>query len=292
MGKRATADRTEPLPRSAGKAFGRALAYLDNPTLALWSEAAGLRLLLSRWYAKVLGFPELAAHRRFGPIQDMLRQHGGGTVLDVGAGNGLYSVADAINRPGSTHFLADVSLRHMRRANATGRSLALPIWGITCSAPALPLATECLDTVLLIEVLQFVDEDRAAIGEIARVLRPGGVWVCEQEYPPVHSSLGSNPEARLQKRRIGYSPKALCELAARAGLILEHSQVVSGGIGRWWESLDGRIFQRSRLLHFVLFPLNHLLSWLLTPLPVDGKPGTVLYVFRKARAGVAEALAS
>ncbi len=240
------------------------LAYLDDATLALWSETAGIKLSLSRWYARAFGFPELAAHRRFGAVREMLRRHGGEAVLDLGAGNGLYSVADAINRPGSIHVLADVSLRHMRRATATGRSLELPIWGIACSAPALPLATGSLDTVLLIEVLQFIDEDRAAIGEIARVLRPGGVWVCEQEHSPLRGSLGTNPEARLQRRRFGYAPEALRELAAQAGLILEDAQMVSGGIGRRWEVLDGRIFGRSRLLHSVLFPLNRALSRLLS----------------------------
>jgi SAM-dependent methyltransferase len=284
--------RTTRLPRAAGRAFGRALAYVDAPTLALWSGAAGLRLHLSRWYARLFGYPELAAQRRFGPVRDTLLRHGGGTVLDLGAGNGLYSVADAINRPGSLHVLADVSLRHMHRAEATGRSLELPIWGVACSAQALPLATECLDTVLLIEVLQFIDDDRAAIEEISRVLRPGGVWVCEQEHAPALGSLGRSAEARLQKRRAGYTPQAMTELAARTGLILEHSQMVSGRIGRWWESLDGRIYRRSRLLHFVVFPVGRLLSWLSTPAPASGKPGTVLYLFRKATAVAHASIAS
>jgi SAM-dependent methyltransferase len=273
------------LPRAAGSAYGRALAYLDAPTLALWSGANGIGLHLSQWYARAFGFPELAAHRRFGTLRDLLRRNGGGRVLDLGAGNGLYSVGDAIDRPGTTHVLADVSLRHMSRATATGHALGLPMWGIACSAAALPLATASLDSVLLVEVLQFIDDDEAAIQEVARVLRPGGAWLCEQEHPPADSSPVRTEEARLQRRRAGYSPEALTALAERAGLSLEHSQMVSGPMGRWWEGFDGRMFRRSRLMHFVLFPLIHLLARLSTPAPVHGTPGTVLYLFRKTGIG-------
>jgi SAM-dependent methyltransferase len=272
-------------PRAAAGAFGRALAYLDASTLTTWSESSGLRLLLSRWYARLFGFPELAAHRRFRPVQDLLRRHAGERVLDLGPGNGLYSIADAIDRPASAHLLADVSVRHMRRANATGRALGLPVWGIACSAEALPFPSESFDTVLLIEVLQFLDDDEAAVKELARVLRTGGVWVCEQEYPPVGAAVAWTAEARLRRRRAGYTPEALRQLAARAGLDLEGSQMVSGRTGRRWESLDGRLFRRSRRLYFVLFPIVRLLAWLSTPAPVVGEPGTVLYLFRKSGDG-------
>jgi SAM-dependent methyltransferase len=274
------------VPAQAGGAFGRALAYLDAPTLATWSEASGLKLFLSRLYARVIGFPELIAHRRFQAIRDMLRRHGGNQVLDIGAGNGLYSIADAINRPGSIHLLVDVSQRHMLRATATGGSLGLPLWGVVCNAEALPLASESTDSVLLIEVLQFFDDDEAAVREIARVLRPGGVWVCEQDNPPPGAVFVPPPEDRLRKRRVGYTEDAMAELAARAGLLLESSRILSGRIGRWWEHLDERIFRTSRSIHYLLFPLLRLLARLWTPTHMRDEPGTVLYLFRKAKTGV------
>jgi SAM-dependent methyltransferase len=155
------------------------------------------------------------------------------------------------------------------------------VWGVACSAEALPIAAASLDTILLIEVLQFVDDDRAAIREISRVLRPGGVWVCEQDSPPQATTMVAVAERRLQKRRVGYSPEALSALAAEAGLELVSMRIVSGPTGRWWESVDGRIFGRSRTLHSVLFPFIRALSWLTTPQPVTGESGSVLYLFRK-----------
>jgi hypothetical protein len=138
-----------------------------------------------------------------------------------------------------------------------------------------------VDTVLLIEVLQFLDRDDAAVQEVARVLRPGGTWLCEQDCPPAGTPLPRTAEGRLQKRRAGYTAERLRELAAEAGLVLEMSQPVSGPIGRRWEAFDGRLFQRSRSLHFLLFPFIRLLANVTTPTPAPGQSGTVLYVFRK-----------
>jgi SAM-dependent methyltransferase len=274
----------ERVPAEAGNVYGRVLAYHVAPTLAAWSRVSGLWLHLSRWYARVLGFPELAAHRRFPVVRDMLHRHAGERVLDLGAGNGLYSIADAVLRPASSHILADLSVRHMHRATATGRALGLPLWGIACSAQALPFASASFDTILLIEVLQFVDDDQAAVKEVGRVLRRGGYWLCEQDRPPEGTPLTRVTEARLQKRRIGYTEKSLCHLAAAAGLVLEDSQPVSGRIGRWWESFDGRLFRKSRAIHFLLFPILRLLAGLFTNAALQRQPGTVLYLFRKPSA--------
>ncbi len=269
----------------AGGVYGRVLGYLDPPTLRGWSDASGLKLFISSWYARLFGYPELAAHRRFPAIRETLHRHGGSRVLDLGAGNGLYSLADAADRAGTFHILADVSHRHMLRAAATGQSLGLPVRGITTSAEALPLADDSVDSVLLIEVLQFLDNDETAIREIARVIRPGGAWLCEQDCPPDGTPIPRIADGRLQKRRPGYSAERLQELAARAGLALESAHPVSGRVGRRWEAWDGRLFQRSRPIHFLLFPLIRLMDRLWTPKAVPGEPGTVLYVFRKPPAG-------
>jgi hypothetical protein len=138
----------------------------------------------------------------------------------------------------------------------------------------------------LIEVLQFIDDDVRVVREIGRVLRPGGVWVCEQEQMPDDAPLKTaeqreRNEDRLTKRRAGYSAARLRDLAARNGLALESSGVVSGRISRWWEGLGARVLGRSRALHMMLFPLGRFLSALTRVLPPEAEPGTVLYVFRK-----------
>ncbi len=274
----------------AAGAYGRALTRLEPSVLALWALGGGPRILFFRWYVRLFGFPELAAHRRFRQVLAALRRTEPAAVLDLGAGAGLYSIADAIRRPGSLHFLADLSFRHIRRANVTGRTLKLPVCGLVCSAEAIPLAAQTVDAVLVIEVLQFIGNDVGVVGEIGRVLRAGGVWVCEQEcgldvLPLNERQRPEKHEDRLTKRRAGYSPNRLRDLAARSGLVLETSEPVAGRISRWWEGLEARLRGRSRPLHLMVFPLLRVLARLAALSSLEAEVGTMLYVFRKVDSG-------
>ena len=274
------------VPPTSGKAYGKALAYADALTLGRWTGGSGFTVTLFRWYLRLFGYPELAAHRRFGSVQEALHR-GGTTVLDVGAGSGLYSIADAVSRPSGIRLLADVSRRHMHRAQATARALGLPLDALVCNAAALPIADDSIDAVLVIEVLQFTDDDVAVIAEVARVLRPGGRWICEQEIANDEAAQARldariTPEARLTKRRAGHSEQRLRHLATAHGLRLESTGVISGLPSRWWERVESRILSRSRALHLVLFPLLRLLAGLGRCLPREAQPGTVLYQFRKS----------
>lgn len=266
-----------------GRGYGRLLGSLDDATLALWAGGGGCRARVARHYARAFGLPELAAHHRFRVTLETLERCGGSVVLDLGAGSGLYSLAAAARHPATTHFVGDVSRRHMHRAGATGRALGLRVRALGCSVEALPLASDSVDTVLLVEVLQFVDRDREAVREIGRVLRPGGVWLCEQEAPQPGAPLVAGGENRLRQRRGGYTAEALRRLAADAGMEPEAASRVTGPVGRWWEGLDGRIFAINREMHHALFPLVRLLARLSAPLDRRREGGTVLYRFRKAK---------
>jgi SAM-dependent methyltransferase len=55
---------------------------------------------------------------------------------------------------------------------------------IHCSLDATPLPDECLDLILCSSVLQFVRNDVKALGELLRILRPGGTALISV---PIHS---------------------------------------------------------------------------------------------------------
>ncbi|MGP9683302.1 MULTISPECIES: class I SAM-dependent methyltransferase [unclassified Brachybacterium] len=92
-----------------------------------------------------------------------------GTVLDAGGGTGIY--ASALDAAGLDVVLADVDERMLAAARGRG----LPAHRVVqADMTALPFADASFDGAHVAHVLHVVDEWRRAIGEVSRVVRPGG----------------------------------------------------------------------------------------------------------------------
>jgi SAM-dependent methyltransferase len=153
----------------------------------------------------------------------------GERVLDLGCGGGRH--AYAFLRAGADVVALDSSddesqtvagmVLAMREA---GELAEQPFAAALCGdALALPFATGSFDIVVASEVLEHLPNDRAAIGEVVRVLRPGGRlalsvprrgpervnWALSQEYHEVEGG-----HVRIYRRR------ALEALLTEAGLRL------------------------------------------------------------------------
>lgn len=96
-------------------------------------------------------------------------------VLDVGCGDGVYSIQAA--RLGATVTGVDISPAMLdaarRRADAAGVSVE---WR-EGRAEALPFPAASFDVVIAVTVLCWVSDPAAVVREMARVLRPGGIVV-------------------------------------------------------------------------------------------------------------------
>jgi ubiquinone/menaquinone biosynthesis C-methylase UbiE len=154
---------------STSNAWSRIVAAIYDPFLAL-GERRGMR------------------ERR----QSLLRG-ATGTVLEIGAGTGL-NVAhypaglDELVLIEPVEPMARRLERRLGRSRVHGRVLR-------ASADSLPLGTDSIDTVVATLVLCTVPDPEAALGEIRRVLRPGGrLLFCE------HVRSDSNRRSRWQER--------------------------------------------------------------------------------------------
>jgi SAM-dependent methyltransferase len=101
-----------------------------------------------------------------------------GTLLDVGCGMKPYVQIFA------GHVDRQIGLDYSPTSGYRGN--AADVFG---DAAAIPLRNETVDTVISIAVLEHVEVPDAVIGEITRVLRPGGLVLITTPFMyPVHST--------------------------------------------------------------------------------------------------------
>jgi SAM-dependent methyltransferase len=132
-----------------------------------------------------------------------------GRAVDIGAAGG-----------GNTRVL----LRHRWQAVAIDSSttavdlcLSQGIEAYHGDARFLPLPSRGQDLALAFNVLEHIEDDRAAVAEIARVLRPGGTALVAV---PCDMSLWSAHDVALGRVR-RYSRRSLTDLLDEAGLVVE-----------------------------------------------------------------------
>ena len=92
----------------------------------------------------------------------------GPRVLNAGAGAGSFSQRLAENGFDVTSVDASSAAVEVLRGRVTGEVARADV-------TALPFADAAFDAAVLGEVLEHVEDDRGALEEVARVLRPGGV---------------------------------------------------------------------------------------------------------------------
>lgn len=116
--------------------------------------------------------PEVVAQRR--QVLEALTLAPGEHVLDIGSGPGLlaFDMATAVGREGR---VCGVDVSEAMVAMAGKRCAARP-WAEfrTAGATHLPYADDSFDAAVSTQVYEYVPDIPAALGELHRVLRPGG----------------------------------------------------------------------------------------------------------------------
>ena len=137
----------------------------------------------------------------------------GGLVLDVGCGSGL--VADRILEMDATYVGVDFGGHHIEYAAKRFADASQPLATRFARGDAqkLPVADSSADVVVMSEVIEHLLQPELAVWEVARVLRPGGVFIMTTNNAsevPLRSPW-SNPLAWLEKA-IGADHAALISL--------------------------------------------------------------------------------
>ena len=150
-------------------------------------------------------------------------------IVDVGIGGSGYTVIEAA-RDGSPAVGCDLSLEGLAAARrlAAAEGVADRTLWVCCSAERLPLRSEAFGAALAIAVLEHVPDDRAALSELARVLRLGGrAWVTVP-HALRHAWPIFRAPNRRHDRQLGhlrrYEAEGLVAAGEAAGLAAEDVQ--------------------------------------------------------------------
>lgn len=127
-------------------------------------------------------------------------------MLDCGCGTG-YNLRVLLGPYGRT-FGFDVTVDAMRRARAAGRPL------VRASIEQIPFASGAFDLATAFDVVQSVPDDRRAMREMARVLKPGGHVVLN--VTALDFMRGDHSDVWGELRR--YTPARVARLLGDAGL--------------------------------------------------------------------------
>jgi SAM-dependent methyltransferase len=166
---------------------------------------------------------------------DQLGVQPGDRVLDLGCGFGRHAYESM--RRGAVVVACDFSLAELKDVSGMfaaigdeeASTLPATAWGgcVNGDGTKLPFADGSFDRIIASEVLEHIPDDKAALAELARVLRPGGTiaitvpawlsericWALTDEYhaPYVeggHVRIYSEPELRAKLRATGLRPGA------------------------------------------------------------------------------------
>ena len=138
-------------------------------------------------------------------LEETLRPRPGKRILDVGCGTGTAEISLARLRLSQMHlFGVDLVTDRVRDAHAATRGINARVGYAAADACRLPFAADSFDSTYCVAVLQHIRDLPGALGEIARVTRPGGrVLIVEPDNAARYwfSSVQSGMESFELSRR-------------------------------------------------------------------------------------------
>ena len=153
----------------------------------------------------------------------------GGTVLEIGVGSGSVAQRLLANAPELSWTAIDID-PHMTHA-AAARLAGFPNAAVkTADATRLPFSDGSFDSVVSCLMLHHIIDWESAIAEVARVLRPGGIFV---GYDLTRTTLASVLHRLDRSPHRLIAPKDFHAECARHGLTTSLQSQYLGHFMRW-----------------------------------------------------------
>lgn len=160
------------------------------------------------------------------------------TLLDVGCGEGAATLF-AVRQGASVIFTDSEHDKVRDLAREVEARSTRPNLGLVSNSLPLPLADGCASKVVCMEVLEHVDEPEPFMAELARMGRPGALYLFSVPAPVgEHLQKGIAPPGYYQAPNHVqiFTPERFAGMVEDAGLVIEHRQAT----GFFW--VMGMIF--------------------------------------------------
>ena len=183
-------------------------------------------------HADKLENPERLVELPPAKLVELLRLTGAETVVDFGAGTGMYSIPIAAAVPLGLVLAVDEQplLLDRLRAKLETRPSCQNVQPVLTEDGRAPLDDGVAERMLIINVLHHVDDDPGALAEIHRLLAPGGLLVAA-EFAQMDRPVGPSNDhvLPLDQVRALLTGAGLTELAVYApGAVgLYHNVIVA-----------------------------------------------------------------
>jgi SAM-dependent methyltransferase len=171
-------------------------------------------------------------------VYNLCKPYLGKRLLEIGCGIGNMTKFFLVHERLLATDIDAVHLKEAKKRWQHSKNLAMALWDVA-DLPSATVRQYKPDTVLCINILEHVQDDKKALENIRELLAPAGRLILF--VPALQKIYGTLDEEVLHYRR--YGKKVLRELMRSAGFEEETLHFVNGlGIFGWW--LNGRVLKR------------------------------------------------